>query len=143
MTTGLAGAGEYIQYEEGTHRAMSSRASAGEGFPKANRLLKKREFDRVFARKCSTGAGPVVVYAEKNEIGLPRLGLVVSRKHGGAVARNAWKRRLREAFRLEKQNLPQDLDLVVLPRQHEVAEVRDLRRHLAAAARRLRLKLSE
>lgn len=120
---------------------MDSQGADRIGFPKANRLLRKREFDHVFAKRCSTGAGPLVVYAEKNELGLPRLGLVVSRKHGSAVARNRWKRRLREAFRLEKQNLPQDVDLVVLPRHGQVAEFAELRRHLVSAAKRLRAKL--
>jgi ribonuclease P protein component len=110
-------------------------------FPKANHLLRKRDFDRVFARKCSAGAGPLVLYAETNEVGMPRLGLVVSRKQGGAVARNRWKRRLREAFRLEKHNMPQDIDLVVLPRQSKVANLDAVRRSMAIAAKRLRQKL--
>jgi ribonuclease P protein component len=110
-------------------------------FPKANRLLRKREFDRVFARKCSTAAGPLVLYAERNDLGVPRLGLVVSRKYGGAVARNRWKRLLREAFRLETSSLPQDIDLVILPRRSETGSLDELRKDLAGAARRLRKRL--
>lgn len=47
----------------------------------------------------------------------PRLGVSVSKDHGGAVRRNKLKRLLREAFRLERQRLPDDLDLVLIPRQ--------------------------
>ncbi len=128
------------------HQPPASDQPAATGradFPKANRLLRKRDFDRVFGRKCSTGSGALVVYAETNDLGRPRLGLVVSRKHGPAVVRNRWKRRLREAFRLEKQNLPQDVDLVVLPRRGEVADVSELRRQLVTAVRRLRRRLPD
>lgn len=85
--------------------------------------------------------GPLVVYLDKNECGLPRLGMVVSRKVGSAVVRNRWKRNLREAFRLEKHNLPQDADLVVVPRQAEVAHVEELRKTLRATTKRLRKRV--
>ncbi|MBI4396274.1 MAG: ribonuclease P protein component [Elusimicrobia bacterium] len=42
-----------------------------------------------------------------------RLGIVVSRKDGNAVHRNLFKRRVREAFRLNKQRLSRGWDLVV------------------------------
>ena len=45
------------------------------------------------------------------------MGLVVSRKVGPAVARNRFKRLLREAFRLHLGELPEGLDLVVIPRR--------------------------
>lgn len=58
----------------------------------------------------------MVLYACENSVGHPRLGLVVSRKCGTSVERNRWKRCLREAFRQSQAELPQGLDLVVIPR---------------------------
>jgi ribonuclease P protein component len=53
-----------------------------------------------------------------------RLGLVVGRRHGLAVERNLFKRRLREAFRLNKERFPRGWDLVVTPNAPKGAKVR-------------------
>ncbi len=47
----------------------------------------------------------------------PRLGLAVSKKSGGSVTRTHLRRMLREAFRLNKSQLPTGLDLLVSPRR--------------------------
>lgn len=45
-----------------------------------------------------------------------RLGLVVSRRVGGAVVRNRVKRRVREWFRTDRARMPAAVDLVVIAR---------------------------
>jgi ribonuclease P protein component len=45
-----------------------------------------------------------------------RLGIIVRRRDGGAVARNLFKRRVREIFRLGKSRLGRGWDVVVQPR---------------------------
>lgn len=87
------------------------------GFPRSARLRRPAEFERVYARRRSAAGGPIVLHASPAlEDGPPRLGLSVSRRVGNAVARNAWKRRLREAFREVRDRLPPGQDYVVVVR---------------------------
>jgi len=117
--------------------SQSSKAdSPDERFPKQLRLLKPAEFDAVFAEKCSGADGVLIVYAMPNGLGHPRLGLVVSRKVGGAVRRNRWKRLLREAFRLAQHELP-SLDLICLPLLRDEPALPVVANSLAGMAARL------
>jgi ribonuclease P protein component len=59
-------------------------------FPKSHRLLKKADFDRVFLRRQSRSDHLLVVYGCENALPHSRLGLVVSRRYGGATHRNRW-----------------------------------------------------
>lgn len=84
--------------------------------PKTARLLTPRDFRRVYGRgRRVTGKQVVVVALARREPG-HRLGVSVSKEHGGAVRRNKLKRILREAFRLERAKLPSAFDLVLIPK---------------------------
>jgi ribonuclease P protein component len=113
-------------------------------FPKTLRLLKTADFDRVFARRRSQADGVLLLYGCENGLGVPRLGLVVSRKCGKSVARNQWKRTIREAFRISQHDLPPGVDLVVLPKAATPPPMLRVQQSLLAlswqAARRLRVR---
>lgn len=109
---------------------------AGLVFPKRLRLLKPSEFERVMQLRVSAVDGTMRVYGAANELGHPRLGLTVSRRMGGAIERNRWKRVLREAFRLSQHKLP-GCDLVCIPHRAAARDVARLIESLAALARQV------
>jgi ribonuclease P protein component len=87
------------------------------GFPRTLRLRRGAEFDAVFRRGASCGDALFVVHALPRPDGGPtRLGLSVGKDVGGAVRRNLVKRRVREAFRMNRAALPESTDLVVKAR---------------------------
>jgi ribonuclease P protein component len=112
---------------------------ADQRFPKRVRLLRPGEFDRVFAARASVADAGIVVYGVENELGHARLGLAVSRRYGSAVARNRWKRVVREAFRAIQHELP-PLDLVCLPRGRAEADFERLRISFVKLSRQIAAK---
>ena len=69
-----------------------------------------------------------------------RLGVVASRKVGGAVARNLAKRRLREAFRLHRHEFSARFDVVLVARKGaDRALWKEFEEELVQLARRLGL----
>ena len=97
-------------------KLRQDKSTANERFPRRCRLLRSGDFERVYRRRIRASDELLIVHGLQNEIGITRLGLSVPRRIGGAVARNRWKRLLREAFRRSRDALPEGLDLVVSPR---------------------------
>lgn len=89
-------------------------------FEKFRRLRATSDFQRVFRRRRSVADDLIIIYGRENGRTYSRLGLSVSRKIGGAVIRNRWKRIIRESYRQLHSQLPFGLDLVVIPRQNAI-----------------------
>lgn len=106
------------------------------GFPNQVRLLRASEFERVFAARNSVGNSSLALFGAENELGHPRLGITVSRRVGNAVARNRWKRLLREAFRLSQPQLPA-VDLVCVVRGPEPPALEQLMTIISGMAWRI------
>ena len=111
-------------------------ANAGASFPRAARLLKHADFERVYKQgrrhfsshmtvfylrqaqakdASSEGAVPETAAAQRGA----RVGFTVGRMLGGAVQRNRIKRRLREAVRLRRSVLKGAgaVDVVINPKK--------------------------
>jgi len=86
-------------------------------FGNRERLRQHAQFARVFAERCSAGDDLLVVYVVSNDLPWSRLGLRVGRKVGGAVRRSLVRRKVREAFRVNKVDLPTGFDIVCVARQ--------------------------
>ncbi len=89
-------------------------------FEKFRRLRATSDFQRVFRRRRSVADDLIIIYGRENGRTYSRLGLSVSRKIGGAVIRNRWKRIIRESYRQLHSQLPVGTDLVVIPRQNAI-----------------------
>ncbi len=88
-------------------------------FPASSRLKKRREFSAVLTNGRSRAGRTAVVYAHPSTATEHRLGLIVSRRVGGAVVRNRFKRSVREQFRQQCgafQGIPA-LDFVVIAKR--------------------------
>ena len=76
----------------------------------------------------------------RNDGARTRVGVVVGKKLGGAVARNRSKRRFRELGRLSLTRMPSGLDLLILPKRESVSEpARSLRESWQAVLTRVHL----
>ena len=105
-------------------------------------IRRRADFRRAYGGRCTASDDLLLVFAAPNNLPYPRLGLSVSRKVGKAVARNRWKRLVREAFRLSREQLPVGIDLVVVPRPSAGAELQPLLRSLPQLADRAACRLT-
>jgi ribonuclease P protein component len=72
------------------------------GFPRRERLLKRADYVRLFARGRKYHSTSLLLFISGNGRAHARVGITVSGKVGSAVRRNRIKRLLREYYRLWK-----------------------------------------
>jgi len=86
-------------------------------FPKSERLLNRKDFVNLnrFGKKCHTRH--FLVIFRQNLLGINRLGITASKKAGNAVKRNRIKRLIREYFRLNKHNIYQGCDIIIIAKK--------------------------
>jgi ribonuclease P protein component len=73
------------------------------------------QFEQLLREGERRSLGGFLFYVGRRAEGKPRLGILISRRHAAAaVERNRIKRCIREAFRLEQENLG-SLELLVRP----------------------------
>ncbi len=78
----------------------------------------------------------MVLWLRKAEDASLRLGVVASRKTGAAVARNRSRRRLREAFRLNRHLFQGKVDIILIARRSIVnASWKDIEEELLRLAK--------
>ncbi|MCK5113243.1 MAG: ribonuclease P protein component [Phycisphaerae bacterium] len=106
------------------------------------RISNRGELTQLFRRGVRVGDNRILL------IGLPtetptRGAVAISVRHGGAVKRNRLKRVIREAFRLERANLPENFDFVISPRVGVDCDLAQLRQSLAKLAPRVAEKAAK
>src|SRR6516225_2224015 len=84
---------------------------------RSRRLAQSRDFSRL--RKAGERLTQGCLIANWNKLPegrTPRLGVVTSKKIGGAVARSRARRLLRESFRLHQHDLAEPVEMVLVAR---------------------------
>ena len=89
----------------------------GASFPRAARLLKHSDFERVYKQGRRHFSSHMTVFYQRQTEGGARVGFTVGRVLGGAVQRNRIRRRLREAVRLRRALLKGAVDVVINPKK--------------------------
>jgi ribonuclease P protein component len=111
-------------------------------FRPVEHLRRPSDFRRVYEQRRSASDAWLIVYGCANGLSFLRLGLSVSRKIGGATQRNRLRRLYREAFRLTRHDMPEGLDLVLIPRTPEMPPLEELKRTLPKLVRQIASKLA-
>lgn len=111
-------------------------ARTGQGFPKAARIRRRREFLSL-GRTGDRRRTESFIFLSHPATGGARLGLTVSRKVGSAVVRNRLKRRIREVFRRHPDRSRFQNDVVAIAKVGAgTLTLDDVRREFAAAVGR-------
>ncbi len=101
--------------------------------PRPTRISKDRDYSGAFEEGVRKARGPITVVGRPNGQKISRLGLSIGRRVGPAHVRVRLKRMIREAFRLQRAELPAGYDLVVTARAHRPLPLAEYRRLLASA----------
>lgn len=83
--------------------------------PRQERLRRRVEFERLYREGTKIDGGGVILFWQPGGPGR-RVGISVSRRIGGSVKRNRARRRLREAYRLNKGLLSERTDVLLVCR---------------------------
>lgn len=84
----------------------------GQRFPRGSRLSARKSFLEIYERGQRVSGTYFVMFGLPGATALSRLGITATRKYGDAVARNRFKRRVREMFRRHRGS-GAAIDLVV------------------------------
>jgi ribonuclease P protein component len=88
-----------------------------------NGLKKNSEFQRVYGRRKSYANSYLIMYIAPNHSEVSKIGISASKKIGNSIVRHHVSRLIREAYRLNKEQLAGGFDIVIVARP-AAAEVR-------------------
>ncbi|MDR7871409.1 MAG: ribonuclease P protein component [Tissierellaceae bacterium] len=85
---------------------------------KKYRLRKNMEFKKVYSVGKKIWNRNFILYIKKNKLDETRVGFTITKRHGNSVVRNKIRRRLKESYRLNFDNVKTGYDLVFIPKQN-------------------------
>jgi len=89
-----------------------------QSFGRHVRICKKRDYLTVYQQGVRSHSEHFTIVVCKNEMGISRLGITVSKKVGSAVERNRIRRLVREFFRLNRSRLSAPQDIVIIAKRN-------------------------
>ncbi len=112
---------------------MDQRLTRGE------RITRQAEIDACYRQGRRYAGRLLRIHAKASELPHPRLAISVPGRLCDSVRRNRWKRLIREAFRLHKEDFGPRIDIVVVPTKPPAGLLRqDVEAALLELARRMR-----
>jgi len=87
-------------------------------FGRHERICKKRDYSTIYEQGVRRYSKHFTMIEYRNQTGIRRLGITVSKKVGIAVQRNRVKRLLREFFRLNKSRFSSSHDIVIIAKRN-------------------------
>jgi ribonuclease P protein component len=104
-------------------------------FRKSQRIVRSNEFTLILRKGSCAADGVLVLFAVVgDESRASRLGITIPKKTGNAVARNRWKRLIRESFRTQQDQLPGGYDYVVRPKKGAQPSWKEIQKSLPKLA---------
>ncbi|MDP8219476.1 MAG: ribonuclease P protein component [Candidatus Theseobacter exili] len=80
------------------------------------RNTRTRDFQKIFSQGNKVVGKVLILYFAEEESPVRKLGVIVTKKMGNAVVRNSLKRKIKEAFRINKECFPSGTSIVVISR---------------------------
>ena len=86
-------------------------------------VRKTADYQAVYKKGRSQATGLLVMYLLKNGRETNRLGISVGKKVGNSVVRHTFARKIREIFRLSKEQTVQGYDIIIVARNQQAGSV--------------------
>jgi ribonuclease P protein component len=86
-------------------------------FGKREKIRKRRDYVTIYQQGVRLYSDHFIIVVHRNNVGLKRLGITVTKKVGNAVKRNRIKRLIREFFRRNKVTLRDSQDVVIIAKR--------------------------
>ena len=101
-------------------------------------IKRNNEFLRAYKRGKFFVGKFIILYVLKNNVGMNRLGVSVSKKVGKSVKRNRLKRLVKESYRFYESFIKDGIDMVFVLRNNEImAEYTDIKKEMKFLLKKL------
>lgn len=131
VSNGHPGGKEGVTTEEAKRKEKACSAMKRCGLKKSERITRKDEFDELIQKGRKLVKDAFLVHFLRKKRESSRVGFLVGKRIGGAAVRNRTKRLLKEIYRLNKDAIGREFDLLIRARRTvRYLSFRDIERSL-------------